>query len=80
MRLPPGCGSVSGKVVLLNNALHGLKQSGRAWYQLLSSALVKCGFDQCLVDLCVFRRIVAGDVVEMMVFRVDDIKIVATEE
>ena len=41
---PPSCGSVSGKVVLLNMALYGLKQSGRAWYQLLSSTLVECGF------------------------------------
>ena len=36
-RLPPGCGSVSGKVVLLNKALDGLKESGRAWYKSLSS-------------------------------------------
>ena len=35
LRLPPGCGLVSGKVVILNKALYGLKQSGRAWYQLL---------------------------------------------
>ena len=44
-RLPPCCGSVSGKVVLLNMALYGLKQSGRAWYQQLSSTLVECGFE-----------------------------------
>ena len=80
LRLPPGCGSVSGKVVLLNKALYGLKQSGRAWYQLLSSTLVECGFEQCLVDPCVFRLMVAGDVVAMMVFHVDDIKIAATEK
>ena len=60
--------------MLLNKALYGLKQSGRAWYQLLSSTLVESGFDQCLVDPYVFGLIVAGDVVAMMVFRVDDIK------
>ena len=49
-RLPPGCGTVSGKVVLLNKARYGLKQSGRAWYQLLSSTLVGSGFEQCFVD------------------------------
>ena len=79
LRLPPGGGSVSGKVVLLNKALYGLKQSRRAWYQLLSSTLVECDFEQCLVDLCVFRLMVAGDVVAMMVFHVVDIKVVATE-
>ena len=52
VRFRPGCGSVSGKVVPLNKALYGLKQSGRAWYQLSSSALVECGFEQCLVDPC----------------------------
>ena len=31
LRLLPGCGPVSGKVVLLNKPLYGLKQSGRAW-------------------------------------------------
>ena len=80
LRLPPGCESVSGKVVLLNKAFYGLKRSGRAWFRLLASTLVECGFEQCLVDPCVFRMIVAGDVVATMVFHVDDIKIAATEE
>ena len=80
-RLPSGCGSVSSKVVLLNKTLYGLKLSGRAWYQLMmSSPLVECGFEQCLVDPCVFRLMVAGDVVARLVFHVDDIKIAATEK
>ena len=54
LRLPPGCGEMSGKVVLLNKALYGLKQRGRSWYKLLSSTLVECGFEQRLVDPCVF--------------------------
>ena len=41
---------------------------------------MECGFEQCLVDPCVFRLMVAGDVVAMMVFHVDDIKIAATEK
>ena len=79
-RLPSGCGSVSGKVVLLNKALYGLKKRGRAWYQLLSSTLVECGFEQCLVDPCEIRLMVVGDVVAMLVFHVDVIKIAATEK
>ena len=66
--------------MILKKALYGQKQNGRAWYQLLSSTLVECGFEQCLVDPRVFRLIVAGDVVAMMVFHVDDIKIAAAEE
>ena len=42
--------------------------------------MVECGFEQCLVDPCVFRLMVAGDVVAMLVFHVDDIKIAATEK
>ena len=30
LHLSPGCGSVSGKVVILNKTLYGLKQIGRA--------------------------------------------------
>ena len=40
LRLPPGCGRLSGKVVRLNKALHGLKQSGRPCYKLLPPTLV----------------------------------------
>ena len=71
---------MSGKVVLLNKALHGLKQSGRSWYKLLSSTLVECGFEQCLVDLCVFRLMLNNAVVAMLVVHVDDIKIAGTKE
>ena len=41
---------------------------------------MECGSDQCFVDPCVFRLMVAGDVVAMLVFHVDDIKIAATEK
>ena len=80
LRLPRGCGEMSGKVVLLNKALYGLKQSGRSWYKLLSSTLVECGFEQCLVDPCVFRLMLNDAVVAMLVVHVDDIKIAATKE
>ena len=73
-RLPPGCGEMSGKVVLLNKALYGLNQSGRSWYKLLSSALVECGSEQCLVDPCVFRLMLKDSVVAMLVVHVNDIK------
>ena len=79
-RLPPGCGRLSGKVVRLSKALYGLKQSSRSWYNLLSSTLVECDFEQCLVDPCVFRLIVNDEVAAMLVVYVDDIKIAATKE
>ncbi|CAM9991288.1 unnamed protein product [Sphacelaria rigidula] len=49
LHLPPGCGSVR-----VNETLYGLtQQRGSAWYQILSPTLVECGFEKCLVDLCV---------------------------
>ena len=66
LRLPPGCGLLSGKVVRLNKGLHGLKQSGRSCYKLLlSSSLVECSFEQCLVVPCVFRLILNDEVAAM---------------
>ena len=67
-------------VVRLNKAPYGLKQSGRSWYKLLSSTLNECGFEQGLVDPCVFRLMVNDEVVAMLVVHVDDIKIAATKE
>ncbi|CAN0055908.1 unnamed protein product [Sphacelaria rigidula] len=80
LRLPPGCGSVCGKVVRINKALYGSKQGGRAWYQLLSSTLVECGFEQCSVDPHMFRLRVTQDAVAMIVFHVDDIMMITAEE
>ena len=35
MRLPPGCGTMSGKIVRLNKSLYGLKQAARQFYKRL---------------------------------------------
>ena len=78
--LPPGYGWFSGKVVRLNKALYGPKQSSRSWCKLLSSTLVDCGFEQCLVDTCVFRLMMNDEVVAMLVVHVDGVKIAATKE
>ena len=46
----------------------------------LSSTLVECGFEQCLVDPYVFRLMSNDAVVAMLVVHVDDIKIAANKE
>ena len=80
LRLSTGFGRLTGKLVRRNKAHDELKQSCRSWYKLLSSTLVECGFEQCLVDACVFRLMVDDEVVAMLVVRMNDIKIAATKE
>ena len=41
MRLPPGCGELSGKIVWLLKCQYGLKQTGREWHILLVNWLVE---------------------------------------
>ena len=52
----------SGKVSRLNKTLYGLNQSDCSWYKPLSSTLVECGFEQSLVNPCVFRLMVNDEV------------------
>ena len=57
LRLPKGCGDLSGKVVRLNKSLYGLKQASRTWHAHLTKSLKKLGFEQYMTDACVFRLI-----------------------
>ena len=51
MKLPGGCGELSGKYVDLEEALYGLKQSGLLWNDLLVDKLVSVyGMEQCMTD------------------------------
>ena len=59
MRLPEGCGALSGKIVKLNKSLCGLRRASRQWYALLKKCLLVLGFEQCLADSCVFRLILS---------------------
>ena len=54
MRTPDGCGELSGKVVLLNRSLYGLKQSARTWLDLLISTLQASTVSnsRCLNHVC----------------------------
>ena len=73
MRLPRGCGRLSGKVVRLNKSLYGLKQASRSWHAHLTTCLNTLGFQQCLADACVFRLVEEGRVAIIAVVHVDDI-------
>ena len=75
MRLLPGCGELSGKVVKLLKDQYGLKQTGREWRLLVVTWLVeKIGMKQCKAEPCVFRKIIKIEVSLMVgVYYVDDI-------
>lgn len=44
-----------GKVLKINKALYGIKQSGRRWFGTLHDELLEMGFRQMHFDPCVFR-------------------------
>ena len=79
MRLPEGCGSLSGKVVKLSKSLYCLRQASRQWYALLKKCLLALGFVQCLADSCVFRLVEGGKTMHLVV-HVDDIFAVGKKE
>lgn len=80
MRLPPGCGVLSGKVVKLNKSLYGLRQASRQWFRMLKSILLALGFEQCKADAGVFRLIDGGKIGVVLVFHVDDIFVIGEKE
>ena len=74
MRLPQGCGRVSGKTVRMNKSLYGLKQASRQWHAHLTRCLLSLGFVQGLANACVFRLMEVGRVVmTIIVVHADDI-------
>ena len=80
MRMPQGCGALTGKVIRLNRSLYGLKQASRTWHRHLVIRLKSLGFEQCLADHCVFRLLEAGSVSIIAVVHVDDIFAVGRKE
>ena len=73
MRLPQGCGRLSGKIVRPNKSLYGLKQASRQWHAHLTRCLLTLGFLQRLADACVFRLMEDEREVMTVVVHVDDI-------
>ena len=73
LRLPRGCGCLSGKIVRLNKSLDGLKQASRSWHAYVTICLKTLGFQQCLAHACVFRLVEKGRVAIIAVVHVDGI-------
>ena len=60
MKLPSGCGDMSGKIVRLDRSLDGLRQNGLQWAGLLLQPVVGYGMEQCRPEPCLARGVVDG--------------------
>ncbi|GJS36105.1 putative ribonuclease H-like domain-containing protein [Tanacetum coccineum] len=60
------------KVYKVENALYGLHQAPRAWYETLSTYLLDNGFQRGQIDKTLFIKRVKGDILLVQVY-VDDI-------
>ena len=68
------------KSAKLEKAIYGLKKSGRKWGHLCADTLIADGFEQCKADPCIFRKIVNGFVVMIIVVYVDDLQVGGSQE
>ena len=62
IRLPPGGGALSGKVVRLRRSLYDLKQASQTWHYHLVRGMEALGFEQCEADACVMSLVEDGAV------------------
>ena len=65
--------------IKLQRSLYGLKQSGRMWYNRLSQYLLKEGYVNNSICLCVFIKKVATGFAIIAVY-VDDLNLIETPE
>ena len=61
----------------LKKSLHGLKQAGRLWSQLLHGKLEDAGFTRCTTDMCLYYKRLGNDMIVVGVY-VDDLLVTAS--
>lgn len=61
----------NGKIVKLNKAIYGLKQSSRSWYEKVDQCLTELGFNKSQIEPCVFTKF-HDDVKVIIALYVDD--------
>jgi hypothetical protein len=77
MRMPTGYGPAGGLDCKLKRSIHGLRQAPRAWNKRLTQDLRFAGYNPLINAESVFRSIVHGVVVYLIIY-VEDI-LVLTE-
>ena len=82
LKMPPGCGELSGRTVLLNKSLYGLKQAARTWHDLLIDTLKSIGFQKHPSEPCVLRLLdpESGAVRLMIAVHVDDMVVAGNDD
>ncbi|CAM9520770.1 unnamed protein product, partial [Ascophyllum nodosum] len=73
IELPEDYRAFPNAVGLLRKAIYGLVQSELCWFRNFTDGIKEKGFEQSHADPYVFRRIVDGEVVTVIVVYVDDI-------
>ena len=78
IELPEDYRNSCDQVGRLQKAIYGLVHAGLLWSKKFSAELAAKGFEQCQADPCVFRRVLRGKVVVIIMVYVDDL-LVASE-
>lgn len=78
MEQPEGYEDGTGRLCLLNKAIYGLKNAGRAWYQRLTDHLIFLTFVQSEVDPCVFT-LTKGESMVIIGIWVDDLLVTSND-
>ena len=67
MKPPQGLNCPNGTILQVNQALYGLKQSGREWYIEASTKLRELGFEPCYSEPSVFINLSTGIIIGLYV-------------
>ena len=59
------------KVLKLNKSIYDMKQSGKEWYDKLTSGLVSLGFEQCKHEPFLFKINMNNQLVLVAIYVVD---------
>ena len=62
-----------GDVLELHTCIYGLKESGREWFFEWTTELKVQGFEAIPAEPCVMTKTVKGELVEAIIFHVDDV-------
>ncbi|CAM9481221.1 unnamed protein product [Sphacelaria rigidula] len=66
MRLSPSLGERSGTVVHMSKSVYRIPQAAREWFGKLGETLKGLGFEQSLVDPCIYR-LMDGEEVKVLI-------------